>query len=292
MVTETLGFIGLGNMGGPMVANLATAGFRLSLHDKAGSRERVPEGAAIAASPGEVARAADIVFLSLPDGDACQEVGREIATTPGRTTTVVVDFSTTGVAAAREIARGLAEAGIIYADAPVSGGKAGAVAGSLTVMWSGSAELLQRLRPALDAVAKNIFHVGTAPGQGQAMKLLNNFLSGTALAATSEAVAYGETQGLDPRTVVDVLNASTGRNTATSDKFPNRILSGTFDCGFQTALMAKDLRLYVESARTGGSPLDIAKRVAEIWQRADSEMPDSDCTRIYELICGPRRGSL
>ena len=144
MVTETLGFIGLGNMGGPMVANLAAAGFRLSLHDKAGSRERAPEGAAIAASPGEVARAADIVFLSLPDGDACQEVGREIATTPGRTTTVVVDFSTTGVAAAREIARDLAEAGIIYADAPVSGGKAGAVAGSLTVMWSGSAELLQR----------------------------------------------------------------------------------------------------------------------------------------------------
>ena len=283
MVTETLGFIGLGNIGGPMVANLAAAGFRLSLHDKAGSRERAPEDAAIAASPGEVARAADIVFLSLPDGDACQEVGREIATTPGR--------STTGVAAAREIARGLAEAGIIYADAPVSGGKAGAVAGSLTVMWSGSAELLQRLRPALDAVAKNIFHVGTAPGQGQAMKLLNNFLSGTALAATSEAVAYGETQGLDPRTVVDVLNASTGRNTATSDKFPNRILSGTFDCGFQTALMAKDLRLYVESARTGGSPLDIAKWVAEIWQRADSEMPDSDCTRIFELICGPRRGS-
>ena len=156
-------------------------------------------------------------------------------------------------------------------------------------MWSGSAELLQRLRPALDAVAKNIFHVCTAPGQGPATQLLNNFLSGTALAATSEAVAYGETQGLDPRTVVDVLNASTGRNTATSDKFPNRILTGSFDAGFQTAFMAKDLRLYVESARTGGACLDIGDRVAETWRRAAGEMPDSDCTRIYEFVRGPRR---
>ena len=289
MVTETLGFIGLGNMGGPMAANLAAAGCNLSVHDKAGSSERAPGGAATAASAAEVSRAAGTVFLSLPDGGACREVVREIAATPGRATTAVVDFSTTGVAAAQEIARGLAEAGIIYADAPVSGGVAGAVAGSLTVMWSGPAELLQRVHPALDAVAKNVFQVGAAPGQGQAMKLLNNFLSGTALAATSEAVAYGETQGLDPRTVVDVLNASTGRNTATSDKFPNRILTGTFDAGFQTALMAKDLRLYVESAGTGGAHMDIGKRVAEIWQRAESEMPDSDCTRIYEFVRGRRR---
>ena len=286
MVTETLGFIGLGNMGGPMAANLAAAGCSLSVHDKAGSRERAPEGAASAASVAEVARAAGTVFLSLPDGDACRGVVREIAATPGRATTVVVDFSTIGVAAAQDIARGLAEAGIIYADAPVSGGKAGAAAGSLTVMWSGSAELLQRLRAALDAVAKHVFHVGAAPGQGQAMKLLNNFLSGTAMAATSEAVAYGEMQGLDPRTVLD---ASSGRNTATSDKFPNRILTGTFDSGFHTALMAKDLRLYVESARAGGALLDIGKRVAEIWQRAESEMPDSDFTRIYEFVRGPRR---
>ena len=288
MVTETLGF-GLGNMGGPMSANLAAAGYSLSVHDKAGSRERAPEGAAVATSAAEVAQAAGTVFLSLPDGDACRDVVREIAGTPGRATTVVVDFSTTGVAAAREIARDLAEDGIVYADAPVSGGRTGAVAGTLTVMWAGSTELLQRVRSALDAVAKNVFHVGAAPGQGQAMKLLNNFLSGAALAATSEAVAYAETQELDPCTVIDVLNASTGRNTATSDKFPNRILTGTFDAGFQTALMAKDLRLYVESARASGARLDIGKRVAETWQRAESEMPDSDCTRIYEFIRGPRR---
>ncbi len=289
MATETLGFIGLGNMGGPMAANLATAGCDLSVHDKAGSEERAPEGAATAASASGVARAAGAVFLSLPDGDACREVAREIAETPSRATNSVVDFSTIGVAAARDIARGLAGAGIVYADAPVSGGRAGAAAGTLTIMWAGPAEILQALRPALDAVAKNVFHVGDAPGQGQAMKLLNNFLSGTAMAATSEAVAYGETQGLDRRTVVDVLNASTGRNTATSDKFPNRILTGTYDSGFQTALMAKDLRLYVESARTGGARLDIGKRVAETWQRAENEMPDSDFTRIYEFVRGPRR---
>ena len=289
MVTETLGFIGLGNMGAPMAANLAAAGCDLSVHDKAGTSERAPEGAAAAASPAEVAEAAGTVFLSLPDGSACREVVSEIAATPGRATTVVVDFSTTGVAAAEGIARDLAEAGIIYADAPVSGGRAGAVAGTLTVMWAGSAALLQRMRSPLDAVAKNVFHVGDAAGQAQAMKLLNNFLSGTALAATSEALAYAETQGLDPRTVIDVLNASTGRNTATSDKLPNRILTGTFDTGFQTALMAKDLRLYVESARTGGAPLDIGERVAETWQQAESAMPDNDCTRIFEFVRGPRR---
>ena len=288
MLTETLGFIGLGNMGGPMTANLAAAGFGLSVHDKAGSRDRAPEGAATAASAAAVAMAAGTVCLSLPDGDICRAVAREIAATPGRATTAVVDFSTIGVAAAREIAGDLAEAGISYADAPVSGGKAGAVAGSLTVMWAGPADLLQVFHAALDAVAKNVFHVGAAPGQGQAMKLLNNFLSGTALAATSEAVAYGATQDLDPRTVIDVLNASTGRNTATSDKFPNRILSGTFDSGFQTALMAKDLRLYVESAGVTGASLDIAKRVAETWRRADAELPDSDCTHIFEFVRGRR----
>ncbi len=289
MVTETLGFIGLGNMGAPMAANLAAAGCDMRVHDKAGSRERAPEGAATAASAAEVAEAAGTVFLSLPDGNACREVAREIAATRGRATTVVVDFSTTGVAAAQDIARHLAEAGMVYADAPVSGGRAGAVAGTLTVMWAGPAALLQRVRGALDAVAKNVFHVGDAAGQGQAMKLLNNFLSGTALAATSEALAYAETQELDPRTVIDVLNASTGRNTATSDKFPNRSLTGTFDSGFQTALMAKDLRLYVASARTGGVCLDIGKPVAETWWRAANEMPDSDCTRIYEFVRGRRR---
>ena len=289
MATEILGFIGLGNMGAPMAANLAAAGCDLRVHDRAGTSKRAPEGAATAASAAEVAAAAGAVFLSLPDGDACRAVAREIAATRGRATTVVVDFSTTGVAAAQDIERHLAEAGIAYADAPVSGGRAGAVAGTLTVMWAAPAALLQRLRGALDAVAKNVFHVGDAAGQGQAMKLLNNFLSGTALAATSEAVAYGETQGLDPRTVIDVLNASTGRNTATSDKFPIRILTGSFDAGFHTALMAKDLRLYVESARTGGVCLDIGERVAETWRRAASEIPDSDCTRIYEFVRGPRR---
>ena len=288
MATETFGFIGLGKMGGPMAANLAAAGWNLSVHDKAGSEERAPAGAAAAASAAEVARAAGTVFLSLPDGDACGEVAREIADTPSRATAAIVDFSTIGVAAAREIAASLSGAGIVYADAPVSGGTAGAAAATLTVMWAGPAALLRTLRPALDAVAKNVFHVGDAPGQGQAMKLLNNFLSGTAMAATSEAVAYGEAQGLDPRTVIDVLNASTGRNTATSDKFPNRVLTGAFDSGFQTALMAKDLRLYVESARACGAPRDIGKRVSATWQRADREMPDSDFTRIYEFVRRPR----
>lgn len=288
MEKVTFGFIGLGNMGGAMAANLAAAGFGLCVYDQAGTGERAPAGAVAATSAAEVAKAVGTVFLSLPDGAASLAVAREIAAAPDRTAAFVVDFSTTGVAAAWDIAGVLADVGIGFADAPVSGGRAGAVAGTLAIMWAGPADVLDGLRPALEEMAGNLFHVGATPGQGQAMKLLNNFLSGTAMAATSEAIAYGAAQGLDAGTMVEVLNASTGRNTATSDKFPNRILTGAFDSGFQTALMAKDMRLYRESARELGMRLDIGERVTDTWQRMESALPDSDFTRIFEFIQGTK----
>ena len=279
-----LGFIGLGQMGGPMAANIAEGGFELSVYDKAGTAPRLPEGATAAASVVEAAARADTVFLSLPDGPASVAVARQIAAAEARCATVVVDLSTIGPKAARDAAEVLRAAGAAYVDAPVSGGQAGARAGTITMMWAGPGEELERHRPVLLSFCKNIFHVGEAPGQGQAAKLINNFLSGTAMTATSEAMLYGLSQGLDLRTMLDVINVSTGANSATRDKFPNRILTGTFDAGFKTALLAKDIRLYLEDVRAAGVPDVLGSAVAELWKRCDEALPDSDFTRVYEFI--------
>jgi 3-hydroxyisobutyrate dehydrogenase len=131
-----------------------------------------------------------------------------------------------------------------------------------------------------------VFHVGTRAGQGQAMKLLNNYLSATALAASSEAIAFGLAQGLDMSTMVDVLNVSTGRNSATADKFPNRVMTGTYDAGFHTALMAKDVRLFLAEAATAGTAADVATAVGATWDAADAALPGSDFTEIWTFVSG------
>ncbi len=284
MSPSRFGFVGLGNMGGPMAANIARAGFDLVVYDAAGTEARAPAGSRAAASLPEVAAEAETVFLSLPDGAASLAVAREIAALAGRGTGVVVDLSTVGVAAAKETHAVLAEAGVAYVDAPVSGGRAGALAATIAVMWAGPEALLERHRAVLEAIAGNVFHVGDDPGQGQAMKLLNNFLSATALVATSEAMAFGLTQGLSMETMLAVVNVSTGRNTATSDKFPNRIVTGTYDAGFTTALLAKDLGLYVERARAAASPATVGETVAGVWRNAAQAKPESDITRVYDFV--------
>ncbi len=279
-----LGFIGLGQMGGPMAANIAKAGFELAVFDKAGTAERAPAGAVPAESVEDAAARAQTLFLWLPDGLASIAVARQIAAAPERRTTVVVDLSTIGPGAAREAADILSAAGVAYIDAPVSGGQAGAVAGTITIMWAGPGAELERHRAVIAAFCKNPFHVGEAPGQGQALKLINNFLSGTAMTATSEAILYGLTQGLDMKTMLDVINVSTGANSATRDKFPNRVLTGSFDAGFKTALLAKDIRLYLENARAAGAPDAVGSVVAALWQACDRALPDSDFTRVYEYL--------
>ena len=282
--TSRLGFVGLGNMGRPMAANLAKAGFELVVHDKAGTAARAPAGAQVADSLAEVAASAASMLLSLPDGPASLAVARALTGLADRATTVVIDLSTIGIPAAEQAARILAESEIAYADAPVSGGTAGARAGTVTVMWGGPVELMERHRAAIEAISANAFHVGDQPGQGQAMKLLNNFLSATAMTATSEAVTFGLANGLDLDLMLAVLNVSSGRNTATSDKFPNRIATGRYDAGFQTALLAKDVRLYLEGVRAIDGPAEVGAAVADIWRRAAAAMPASDFTRIYDFV--------
>jgi 3-hydroxyisobutyrate dehydrogenase len=281
---ETLGFIGLGHMGEPMTTRLVAAGHRLVGFDVAGTPERLPTGALPAASAAEVAAAADTVFLSLPDGSASRAVCQEIASAPGRRARTVVDLSTIGIRPARECAALLDAAGVTYVDAPVSGGVAGARSGSLTAMVGASPAAFDRVQPLLAVLARNCFRVGDAAGQGQTMKLLNNYISAAALAATCEATVFGARLGLDLTQMIEVVNLSSGRTRASSDKFPSSIIPRTYDFSFAGALMTKDVRLYLDEAEAAGAPRALAATVAQMWQRFHAAHPDADFTYIHRYL--------
>lgn len=282
---EVIGFVGLGNMGSVLAANLVATGHAVVAYDAAGP-ERVPVGAAAGVSVADVARKADVIVCSLPDGAASESVAREVVATDGRRVTHVVDTSTTGVPAAQTVAALLAAAGIGFVDAPVSGGVAGARARTLAVMYSADDDACARVEPALVGLSDKLRRVGDRPGLGQAMKLANNFLSATALAATSEAVAFGVSVGLDMATMIEVLDASSGHSTATSDKFPNHVLTGRYGSGFSNSLMDKDIRLYLGAVAEQGSPSTIGEVTAGVWARFVAAEPGVDFTRIYPFVEG------
>lgn len=284
MEKTMIGFIGLGNMGAPMAANVMAAGYDLCTFDLAGTKARAPKGAEIAADVGDVARACKTVLLSLPDGKAVNEVAKQVTAASQCVASAIVDHSTIGVDAAQNVHRILATANITYLDAPVSGGTLGASQGTLALMASGERLLFDQLDPILAAFATKRFYIGTKPGQGQAMKLLNNFLSATAMTATSEAVAFGESLGLKPKIMIDVFNASSGQNTATSDKFPRRILTEKFDAGFTIDLLSKDVNLYLQEMAKGRNQDTIAKIIGGVLDDMMSEMPGADFTQIYSFI--------
>jgi 3-hydroxyisobutyrate dehydrogenase-like beta-hydroxyacid dehydrogenase len=286
-MTGPIGFVGLGQMGRPMTRRLLAAGNGVLVHDaRANVMEAlVTEGAEAAGSPAEVAARAEIVMVSLPT----PQVVREVALGPGglihgSAIRAYVDLSTTGQAVAMEVAAALAERGIVTLDAPVSGGVRGAVGGTLAVMVAGPAAELERLRDLLEVFGR-VFHVGERPGLGQLMKLANNFLSATAIAATAEAVVLGVKGGLDPATMLDVINASTGRTTASEDKFPRQVLTGNYGAGFTTGLLTKDLGLCAAAADALGVPMPVAAEVYAQWQRAVAELgADADITRIAGIV--------
>jgi 3-hydroxyisobutyrate dehydrogenase len=283
MSAPTIGFVGLGNMGLPMASNIAAAGFDLVGYDVAGTENRIPEGASSANSIAEVIQRADSVLLSVPDGTATLEIVDQIIATTDRRAKVVIDLSTVGPVAAQNAASALKPFGIAYVDGPVSGGVAGARAKTVALMFGGPTEIFESHRTLLASFSGKVFHVGESAGHGQAMKLLNNYLSATALAASSEAFALGQAYGLDLATMVDVVNVSTGRNSATSDKFPNRVLTGTYDTGFFTHLMAKDVRLFNSIAEQAGTQHTVSDAVEAIWDQVEAAMPGSDFSEIWKF---------
>jgi 3-hydroxyisobutyrate dehydrogenase-like beta-hydroxyacid dehydrogenase len=282
-----VGFIGLGRMGQPMASNLIKAGYQLTVYDisKHAMESLAAKGARTAASPAAVASAVDTVLLSLPTPSIVREVtlgANGVAS--GTKVKTVIDLSTTGATVAREIATALAKQGMTAVDSPVSGGVSGAVKGTLAVMVSCQKSLYTELEPMLQNIGK-VFHIGERPGMGQTMKLCNNLLSATAVAASSEVVVFGVKAGLDPATMIDVINAGSGRNTATEAKFPKSILPRTFDFGFAMGLMYKDVKLCVEEAEAAGVHMSIASAVRELWREANEEIgAEKDFTAIVQMI--------
>jgi 3-hydroxyisobutyrate dehydrogenase-like beta-hydroxyacid dehydrogenase len=287
MDTGTIGFIGVGRMGLPMALRLLAAGHSLIAYDVQGlalSAVAV-KGAATAASPAEVAERAEIVLASLPTPDVVRAVALgEGGLVAGKRLKTFIDLSTTGPRVAKAIAAALAERGVVAIDAPVSGGVAGAVKGTLAVMLSGPPTLCDGLRPLLAVIGK-VFYIGTEPGMGQMMKLINNLLSATATAATSEATVLGVKAGLDPRVMIDVINAGSGRTTASEDKFPRAILPRRFDYGFALGLMAKDVNLCVAEAEALGVPLWIGNAVKQLWLYGLAQGgPEQDFTELIRHL--------
>lgn len=284
---ETIGWIGVGSMGHRMSRHLVNAGYPVIVAD-AVSTERAPAGTTIAKSNAEVAERADTIILSLPDGSVSERVAAEIAGAGTRRVKTVIDTSTIGIKSAEASAATLAKAGIAFIDAPVSGGTAGADKATLAIMLACPAATFERVKPMM-ALMGRTFHIGPKPGQGQAVKLLNNYLSGVAQAASCEAIAFGVKQGVPMQTILDVVNAATGRNTATDDKFPRRIINEAYDAGFTNTLQAKDVRLYLEAARNAGIVDDIASATSAVWSKMEADMPGADITRMYPYTRDGRR---
>lgn len=282
--TKHLGVIGLGRMGGPIATRLAAAGWHVVGYDAAGSADRAGEGVEPAGSGEEVFRSCETVALSLPRADISVAVVEAMAGLTDRTTTTIVELSTIGLRAAAECARIAEIAGLAYIDAPLSGGVAGATTGKMALMAAAPAEALEQVRPLLDDIAYNVFVVGAEPGHGQAMKLLNNYVSGTALAATFEAVVFGARVGLDLEQMVEILNVSSGRTTASTDKIPRSVIPRTYDFGFASEAMRKDLGLYLEGAEQTGSPRDLASASAELWGRYLEACPGTDFTYMHRYL--------
>jgi len=268
-----------------MARRLLQAGHSLSVYDVAPEAvgALAEAGAEVCESAGGVADAAELVLVSLPSPDVVSEVARELA--GGSALRVYVDLSTTGPQVAEEVAQLLGDAGIAAVDAPVSGGVAGAESGQLTIMVSGAPEHVATARPVLERLGSRIFVVGDRPGQGQAVKVINNLMSACSLAITAEATSLGVKAGLDPATLLEVIAASSGSNTAAAQKFPAYVLTRSFHQGFRLNLMAKDVRLCLSEARRRGVPMLLGATVEQLWNLGDATFPDdADFIEIVKMF--------
>ncbi len=286
-MSEHLGFIGVGRMGGPMAGRLIDAGHTLTVFDSSASATAAlaARGARVAASSREVADAVETVIVSLPTPDIVRAVALgDSGVAAGKRVKTFIDLSTTGPRVIAAVAAALKDKGIATVDCPVSGGVGGARKGTLAVMAACERSLFERFEPILK-VFGNVFYIGERPGMGQTMKLANNLLSATAMAISSEAIVMGVKAGLDPKIMIDVINSGSGRNTATQDKFPRAVLPRTFDYGFATGLMYKDVKLCLEEAEALDVPMWLGSAVRQLWQVAQAELgPASDFTQIVQCI--------
>ena len=291
---EKIGFIGVGRMGSSMVARLIAAGHELTIYDPVATAAATAAalGARAANSAADAAALCTVVLASVPGPADARETARLIAESP--TLEIFVDLSTSGPAAAQAISALLELHGIAAIDAPVSGGVKGAAAGKLTIMASGPAPAMRRVRPILEVLGK-VYELGEKPGLGQTVKLANNLMSAASLAIAAEALAMGVKAGVDPAAMLDVLNASSGRNSATQDKIPKHVLNRKFDFGFSNALSFKDVRLCLDEAEALGVPMVVGAAVRQmlsITQQMHGAAADcTDLVKVVENWAGCRIGA-
>ena len=275
-------------MGSKIAARLLGAGFELAVHDsRPEAIERLTDiGAFGCRSAAEVAERCDIVLVSLPTPDVVLSVVRGAGgLLEGRAMKTFVDLSTTGREVSQELAEVLSARGIAHLDAPVSGGVGGAERGALGVFAAADERVFERCRPLLEAFGGSIILVGTEPGQGQVAKALNNLLSAAAMVITSEALAVGVRDGLDPAVLLSAFNAGSGRNTATDYKFPDQVLTRRFGSGFRLDLMLKDVRLALAEGRAQDLPMELGSTVERLWSRAVAEADaDADHTELAKFF--------
>jgi 3-hydroxyisobutyrate dehydrogenase len=292
-----IGFVGLGRMGQPMARRLSASGYRIVAHDldPAALRRACETTGAASSSLKAIGDRCEAVITMLPDGGAVRAValGRDgvgdsllAGLPPGR---ILIDMSSSSPVGTRELGAQLAGRRVGMIDAPVSGGVRRAEDGTLSIMVGGDERFVARCKPVLEAMGKQIFLTGPL-GSGHAMKALNNYVSAAGLIAAAEAVLAASRFGLDADKVVDVLNASTGMNNSTLNKFHRFILSRSFDSGFSLDLMVKDLRTALEVARSTGSPAPFAEACVEAWAEAQTALgagvDHTEVVRHWENLAG------
>jgi 3-hydroxyisobutyrate dehydrogenase-like beta-hydroxyacid dehydrogenase len=289
LLTESrvLGFVGVGRMGGPMASRLLDAGYQLVVFDTSAEATAplAARGARVAASAADVASLAPIVFVSLPTPAVVQAVALTAGgLISGSAVKTVIDVSTTGPGVAGTVARALAEKGITYVDSPVSGGIAGAVKGTLAVMVACPKPTYDEVEPILKIFGKT-FYTGEKAGLAQTAKLANNLLAAAAMVVSSEAIVMGVKAGLDPKVLIDIINAGSGRNSATQDKFPRAVLTRSFDFGFATGLSYKDVRLCVDEAESLGVPMVAGAAIRQMLAVTQAKFgANSDFTSIARVV--------
>jgi len=262
-------------MGAPMSAHLAAAGYPLQSFDRNGKGNR--------RSVRDAAKEADVLITMLPDGEAVREVVLE-ALPALKEGALVIDMSSADPAGSRALGRALAAHGIAMMDAPVSGAIAKAKDATLAIMAGGSARDVARAAPILKRMGNPIFHCGPL-GAGHAVKALNNYLGAAGTLAGFEALLIARAFGLDPKPMLEAINASTGRNSTTERKIPHQVLTGAFASGFKLALMAKDVGIAAELASGLGVPVPYLRETLRLWRDAQQKLPSqADHTEIYQYL--------
>ena len=278
---ETIGIVGLGNMGYPIAQNLIKAGYAIAGREIDQARWQPTDHLLYVNSLEALIERTSVLLLSLPDGHTVQSIIEQLLNGCANRSITVVDTSTIGAKASQAIEKLARSSKLRYLDSPVSGGVRGAVAGTLAVMCAGPKNLYNEVLPILECFSANQFLIGPQPGQAQTLKVLNNFLSATALAASCEALHFGQTQGLDLQKMCDVINVSTGMNTATLDKIPHQVVTNRFNAGFSNSLLLKDISLYLEGCDEAGITGDISRTVVQLWDNFVTSSPNDDATGLF-----------